>query len=428
MPKYVCSHCQSDWNTQKKITCCPFCGNPLLSRHDNQALITDMSALISEIKTKYGKEVFSKEKFQKQRIKGIMLDCAPSLGREIQLFEIAINANIYSIIFSNSKTNIERAKLVLRNDCFLSDEHIERIINWFELILETNSQYNSSLTNENEYDSSNERGSDVPRSGNKYSLTSFPQTLEEQNVLDELMMMYRNPRDEKYIINHLRIIYDLAKRGNGDAQYYLAFCYQFGIGIDIDYEKSKQWYLLSLKNNPKNTNAANYLAKIYFESDNDVVQARKFFEIGQKNGDPICARNLGWLYTVDLLNKKSPNRIKTVLECYKTGLAIIRNEKYVGFKSYLLNLYLCASWGLATIAYFIISDEYEKNKAIEEYISFQNQCKKLTELFTEKEEEVGKLYEEEYNTPIQSNVEFLTEMKRLGELLKQVFPSKVGLD
>lgn len=137
MPEYCCSNCHSEWNTSKTITQCPFCGRNLPPLHSDYFSTSDMTELIELIKNRMGPEAFSKELFRKLHIKGAMLDYAPSLSREIKLMDIAVNADIYKVVFTDSQlksSNIDRAKLVLKHDCFLSDQNIDLIIQWFRVI------------------------------------------------------------------------------------------------------------------------------------------------------------------------------------------------------------------------------------------------------------------------------------------------------
>ena len=95
--------------------------------------INDMPSLIIAIKEKYGKDVFSK----KNIIISLMLDYAPQLKKDIKLFKIGLDANLYNLLSTDSP-NINLIKHKLHNDYYLTQDGIVLIISWFMIIVNTN--------------------------------------------------------------------------------------------------------------------------------------------------------------------------------------------------------------------------------------------------------------------------------------------------
>ena len=91
---------------------------------------------------------------------------------------------------------------------------------------------------------------------------------------------------------------DLAKKGNGEAQYELGLRYYRGAGVDVDYAKAKQ-YLESAVDNGIDS-ASYYLGVIYYNgkgTPTNHAKAKEYFEKAEKKCDNVFSSYyLGKLY------------------------------------------------------------------------------------------------------------------------------------
>ncbi|MBR2290384.1 MAG: sel1 repeat family protein [Clostridia bacterium] len=89
----------------------------------------------------------------------------------------------------------------------------------------------------------------------------------------------------------------LASQGNGEAQYELGLRYYRGIGVDVDYEKAKN-YLESAVNNGAN-GASYYLGVMYYNgkgTPTDHLKAKEYFEKAEASNNVFSSYYLGKLY------------------------------------------------------------------------------------------------------------------------------------
>ena len=90
---------------------------------------------------------------------------------------------------------------------------------------------------------------------------------------------------------------NLAKKGNGDAQYELGLRYYRVIGVPADYGKARE-YLESAVNNGVNS-AAYYLGVIYYNgkgTPTNHIKAKEYFEKSEANNNVFSSYYLGKLY------------------------------------------------------------------------------------------------------------------------------------
>ncbi len=89
----------------------------------------------------------------------------------------------------------------------------------------------------------------------------------------------------------------LASEGNGEANYELGLRYYNGIGVDVDYQKAKQ-YLESALNSGCNA-ASYYLGIMYYNgkgTQTNHLKAKEYFEKSEANNNVFSSYYLGKLY------------------------------------------------------------------------------------------------------------------------------------
>lgn len=90
---------------------------------------------------------------------------------------------------------------------------------------------------------------------------------------------------------------NLAKQGNGEAQYELGLRYYKGVGVEADYDKARK-YLESAVENGENA-AAYYLGVIYYNgkgTPTDHAKAKACFEKAEADNNIFSSYYLGKLY------------------------------------------------------------------------------------------------------------------------------------
>ena len=90
---------------------------------------------------------------------------------------------------------------------------------------------------------------------------------------------------------------NLAKQGNGEAQYELGLRYYKGIGVDTDYEKARQYLQAAVDNGA--SGASYYLGVIYYNgkgTPTDHVKAKEYFEKAESANNIFSSYYLGKLY------------------------------------------------------------------------------------------------------------------------------------
>ena len=90
---------------------------------------------------------------------------------------------------------------------------------------------------------------------------------------------------------------NLAEQGNGDASYELGLRYYRGIGVDVDYEKAKNY--LEFADKKGVGGASYYLGVIYYNgkgTPTNHAKAKEYFEKGEANNNVFSSYYLGKLY------------------------------------------------------------------------------------------------------------------------------------
>lgn len=100
-----------------------------------------------------------------------------------------------------------------------------------------------------------------------------------------------NPNREKLF----SLIYDAIELGNKDGYYLLGRCYQYGIDVEVDYQKAKEYYLLAGDQFAYQNVALFYLKGWGFEK--DVQTGISYLKKGVEKGSVSCSNMLAYIYT-----------------------------------------------------------------------------------------------------------------------------------
>ena len=110
-------------------------------------------------------------------------------------------------------------------------------------------------------------------------------------------------------------LHDLAHNDDAEVQGMLAYFYQEGIHVELDYEESLKWYLKSVANG--NTSAMVNLGHLYeygIGVEQDSTKAFEYNLMAANSGDPSGMFNIGKKYEMGIGIAKDPAKATYWLE------------------------------------------------------------------------------------------------------------------
>jgi len=116
--------------------------------------------------------------------------------------------------------------------------------------------------------------------------------------------------DNKQFVEAVKRFKIVADFGNAIAQYYLAYCYSYGYGIEQDYMKAFDYYLLSANQGYLDAQAnIGYAYDVGQGIQQDYKEANKWYKLAADKGHKYAQYNLGLIYDygkgVEVNNKKA---------------------------------------------------------------------------------------------------------------------------
>lgn len=455
MIEYKCEKCKSVWNTDKSVNNCPFCGNAIRDINHKTNPIEKMDSLLLTIKQELGQEAFSQENYKKEHVIAYMLDYAPHLKKQIELFEIALKANVYndfSIAIQSNPINTMKIKYKLANNYFLNDSSIDAIVGWFSTIFEikttnvsestkqnnqTNITQKNALTNtknkpKNLDDNANRKSNNTETTYSvsfdysmfaKTNQTILPdkaaskvnekkaikqqikQTDSQKNKItkEKIRNMTTTTMDDAFLSSNIPSIKALAEIGDIDGEFFLGRCYHFGLGVDKNIEKSIKWYEKAILH--QHPMAMNNLGAIYLDS--DTTRASFYFNQALENGFVMAAHNIILVFlmhnSIDILSN-----IDIIDGFVLKGIDHSTPNKYQSEKETICWKYIFSVIGFfnALQAIEIIKNnrfikktinKQEKKAMKSKYISLNNKYEKNIE-------KISQIYEQKYDERIDDDV------------------------
>lgn len=378
MSEYKCPKCNSVWNSSKSVTNCPFCGDNITAPYNTSINVVDMNSLIIKTKNELGRDAFSKENYQKKYVISYMLDYAPEYKKQIQLFKIALKANIYDEFQKsrNGNINLSRIKHYLRENYYLNDISITAIIDWFYTLfdlenpnkIETKATIKGTTNNAQNVSSQDTRNSIDPEN--------------KKIVKEALSKMYLTKIDEAYLSSHISDIQSLAESGDLDGEFYFGKCLYLGLEIKKDIDKAMHWYRkAAVHNHPI---AQNNLGAIYDElskgNKDDTLNyynCISCYNQAQENGFVMGSRNL-ILKSLETNGVESIQNIEFINDTVNKGLQRANPNRYQSDKEcflwkYILSVigYFNAQQAIKVISY--IADKYSNEEQYDAFVKEQGE-------------------------------------------------------
>ncbi len=309
----------------------------------NAEKINDMETLIRVTKAQIGTEGFLDE----SKAIGRMLDLSPCLGKEIRLFKTVLKTGVFNSYFvadaasqNKEEPDYKRIGYYLENEFFLGEQKIKQAMDWFALLFEKNPSAGSFRQTE-----------DAEREPVNASSANHPRISDD--VLKHLYQMYYKC-DKEYIRNNIGDILQLAKDGNGDAQfwagYYYDNCYDDPVAPEHSESEAIKWYTAAAEQlNPR---AMHQLGMLYELRRPEL--ALDLFKKAAEHGIPAGALDYDWLSELNSEKASlSVNEEQYINELYARqklfSEAIIKSYsaigRYIGTFDSLKDKFSCADRG-----------------------------------------------------------------------------------
>lgn len=315
--------------------------------------INDMPSLIIAIKEKYGKDVFSK----KNIIISLMLDYAPQLKKDIKLFKIGLDANLYNLLSTDSP-NINLIKHKLHNDYYLTQDGIVLIISWFMIIVNTNYKkptYNTSNIGDiskRETTSKDLAIDEYNKTAKSVNANIINDSSDEIELVLNKIDCYKEtgePPKDNFIILHSEAFFEISQSDYSQrygALLILGESYLHGTFGKKDIKKSINFFVNSLNCPVPITESEIELLNIYYRFEPNIDKARFYCESAISHGDPTGS--VYWvrefLLEAKIFNDFDYSINEAISGCLK-GVTMTTVPPYRTRYDFLSSKYICAVMG-----------------------------------------------------------------------------------